>query len=281
MDFTALTAEQKRCFHEEGYLIVRNALDADTVGRLLEAGDRLVASERTENRQREGKGQFDGFRNVIALDDAFLPLLTNPRTVPLIVQLFGPRIHLATSHLIYKHSDPPGTPRSTRLPRWHRDIMHTPEDLGHAHIPRMEMKCVYYLTDLSEPCQGATLLAPGSHRLKERLKIDPVTNDPANMLEPSLKPGDAVFFENRTWHAGGVNLSGRIRKAVMFGYCFRWVKPMDYLIQPPELVEKADSIGQQLLGRLRDPEGRFVAGGGCEPLNEWCQRHGVVYEPAA
>lgn len=281
MDFTALSAEQRRCFYEEGYLIVRNALDADSVGRLLEVGDRLVASDLMEDRQCEEGGRFDGFRNAIALDDAFLPLLTNPRTVPLIVQLFGPRIHLATSHLIYKRPDPPGTPRSARLPGWHRDIMHTPDDLGHAHIPRMEMKCAYYLTELSAPCSGATLLAPGSHRLKERLKLDPLTNDPSSLLEPLLKPGDAVFFENRTWHAGAVNLSGRIRKAVMFGYSYRWLKPMDYLIQPASLVEKADLIGKQLLCGLRDPEGRFIAGGGCEPLTAWCQQHGVQYEPVA
>ncbi|MBI3829471.1 MAG: phytanoyl-CoA dioxygenase family protein [Planctomycetes bacterium] len=281
MDFKALTPAQKRQFYAEGYLIVRGALDPQTVARLIEAGDRLCASERLENRQRSADGLFDGFRNVVSLDDAFLPLLTWPATVPLIVQLFGPRIHLATSHLIYKHPDPPGTPRTKRCPGWHRDIMYTPEDLGHAHIPRMEMKCAYYLTDLSEPDSGATLLAPGSNHAKARIVIDPRTHDPANALEPSLRPGDAVFFENRTWHAGGANLSGRIRKAVMFGYSFRWVKPMDYEVQPRALTERVDPIGKQLLGATADPAGRFVPGGSNEPLIEWCRNHGVTYEPAA
>ncbi|MCW8132634.1 MAG: phytanoyl-CoA dioxygenase family protein [Planctomycetota bacterium] len=281
MDYVALTPEQKRQFYDEGYLIVRNALDSDTVARLVEAGDRLCASDRLENRQRNADGLFDGFRNVVALDRAFEPLLTWHATVPLIAQLFGPRIHLATSHLIYKHPDPPGTPATKRCPGWHRDIMHTPEDLGHAFIPRMEMKCAYYLTDLSEPNSGATLLAPGSNHAKERLKINPETGDPANMLEPSLKPGDAVFFENRTWHAGGANLCGRTRKAVMFGYSFRWVKPMDYVVQPPALVERMDPIGRQLLGATADPEGRFVAGGGADPLLRWCENHRVAYVPVA
>lgn len=281
MEFKALCPEQKRQFYDEGYLIVRGALDPATVARLIEAGDRLCASERLENRQRSPDGLFDGFRNVVSMDDAFLPLLTWPATVPLIVQLFGPRIHLATSHLIYKHPDPPGTPRTKRCPGWHRDIMYTPEDLGHAHIPRMEMKCAYYLTDLREPHSGATLLSPGSNHAKSRIAIDPKTNDPANALEPSLRPGDAVFFENRTWHAGGANLSGRIRKAVMFGYSFRWVKPMDYDVQPRNLTERVDPIARQLLGATADPEGRFVPGGSNEPLIEWCRSHGVTYAPAA
>lgn len=281
MDFKAITPEQKRQFYEEGYLIVRNALDADTVARLIEAGDRLCASPRLENRQRSTDGLFDGFRNVVALDDAFLPLLDWHATVPLIVQLFGPRIHLATSHLIYKHPDPAGTPPTKRCPGWHRDIMHTPEDLGHAYIPRMEMKCAYYLTDLREPNSGATLMAPGSNHLKERIKINPETGDPANALEPSLRPGDAVFFENRTFHAGGANLCGRTRKAVMFGYSYRWLKPMDYEVQPRELVEKTGTIGRQLLGAETDAEGRYVPGGGCEALTAWCKTHGVTYTPVA
>ena len=281
MEFTALAIEQKQQFYEQGYLIVRNALDSKTISNLIEASDRLCASKQLENRQRTPDGLYDGFRNVISVDDAFIPLLTWNKTVPLIAQLFGPRIHLATSHLIYKHPDPEGSLPTKRNPGWHRDIMHTPEDLGHAHIPRMEMKCAYYLTDLKEPNSGSTLMAPGSNHLKEKLYIDPKTNDPVNALEPSLNPGDAVFFENRTWHAGGANLTNRTRKAVMFGYCFRWMKPMDYLLQPPALVEKVDALGRQLLGACTDPDGRFIPGGGSEPLIEWCTKHKVEYRPVA
>jgi ectoine hydroxylase-related dioxygenase (phytanoyl-CoA dioxygenase family) len=281
MEFTALSAEQRQQFYTQGYLIVRNAIDFDTVQRLIEAGDRLVSSDRKRNRQVSADGQFDGFRNVIALNDAFIPLLTNAKTVPLIAQLFGPNIQLATSHLIHKRPDPKGTPKSRRVPGWHRDIQGTVEDVGHAFLPRMEMKCAYYLTDLSEPCSGATLMAPGSNHLKTKLEIDPATGDPLNVLEPQLKPGDAVFFENRTWHAGGVNLTDRVRKAVMFGYCYRWVRPMDYLVQPTELVEKVDCIGKQLLGATEDPDGRFIPGGGADPLIEWCKQNGVTYEAVA
>jgi ectoine hydroxylase-related dioxygenase (phytanoyl-CoA dioxygenase family) len=281
MEFTPLSAEQRRQFYEEGYLIIRNALDSATVSRLIEAGDRLVASDSLIGRQRTADGQFDGFRNVISLDDAFIPLLTHAQTVPLIVQLFGPRIQLATSHLIYKASDPAGSTRTRRLPGWHRDIANTPEDIGHAYLPRMEMKCAYYLTDLSEPHSGATLLSPGSNHAKAPIKINPETGDPDNVLEPSLRPGDAVFFENRTWHAGGLNLTNRIRKAVMFGYSFRWLKPMDYMVQPRSLIEKVDGIGKQLLCATEDPEGRFIPGGGSEPLIEWCTRNDVKYQPVA
>jgi ectoine hydroxylase-related dioxygenase (phytanoyl-CoA dioxygenase family) len=280
MEFVPLTDEQRRQFEEEGYLIVRDALDAETIARIVEAGDRLTASEETENRQRTPDGIYDGFRNCIAMDDAFLALLAHPKTLPLIVQLMGPNLHLITSHLIYKNPQPAGTPMTKRLPTWHRDIAGTADDLGHAAIPRMEMKCAFYLTDLQEPFSGVTMFAPGSNLLKEKLPIADGQPDPENAIAPRLKAGDAVFFENRTWHAGEPNLTDRVGKAVMFGYGHLWLKPFDYAMQPAALTDKLQTpIEQQLLGALKDPEGRFVPGGINTALKEWCKAHEVTYRP--
>ena len=41
-----MTDEQRHLFDQEGYLIVEDALDADMVGRLSEAGDRVDRRER-------------------------------------------------------------------------------------------------------------------------------------------------------------------------------------------------------------------------------------------
>ncbi len=278
MKFTPLTPQQRQQFDDDGYLIVPGALNADFVARLIEAGDRLIGSDETRNRQTMS-GNYDSFRNCVSMDEAFFDLLMHETTVPLIVQLFGPNIHLVTSHLIYKHPNEKGTPRNFRQPGWHRDVADTPHDLGHAHIPRIEMKCAYYLTDTSEPCSAVTMFAPGSNRLKKPLLIAEGQSDPQGAVEPSLKPGDAVFFENRTYHAGAANLLGRTTKAVMMGYGFNWMQPMDYRVQSPQLLEKTDAIGQQLLGGLQDPEGRFIPGAITKPLKDWCKANNVVYQP--
>jgi ectoine hydroxylase-related dioxygenase (phytanoyl-CoA dioxygenase family) len=278
MQFTPLSAEQRQQFDDEGYLIVRDALDEGTVARLIEAGDRLIHSGQTLNRQTMS-GNYDSFRNCVSMDDAFLDLLMHETTVPLIVQLFGPNIHLVTSHLIYKHPNEKGTPRNFRQPVWHRDVADSPHDLGHAHIPRFEMKCAYYLTDTSQPCSAVTMFAPGSNHLKEKLHIPEGDKDPEGAVEPLLQPGDAVFFENRTYHAGAANLLGRTTKAVMMGYGFNWLAPMDYRIQSEEVLDKTDDIGKQLLGGLKDVEGRFVPGAITKPLKDWCKAHDVVYYP--
>ena len=279
MEFVPLTAEQRHQFDTEGYLIVKNALSQTQVANVIAASDRLVASDVTENRQRNGDGQYDGFRNAIAMDDAYLPLLTNPKTVSLVVQLLGPHIHMVTSHLIYKSAAPAGTPPETRDPGWHRDIGGMPGDIGHAHIPRMEMKVAYYLTDLSKPNSGVTLFSPGSNHLKHAMPIPKGRVDPENVVEPSLEPGDAVLFENRTYHAATANLSGYTRKCIMFGYGHMWMQPMDYRIQADSLANKLDPIGQQLIGALKAPDGSFVPGGINTPLREWCKANNFAYTP--
>lgn len=276
MEFRLLTDAQREQFETDGFLIVRNALTPAEIEPLIAAGDRLCASDRTVDRSEyTTAAKTDGFRNCIALDDAFLPLLCHGQTVPLIAQLLSHNIQLITSHLIYKHPNPPGTLPTHRDPSWHRDVMNMPDDLGHANIPRIEIKCAYYLTDLTAPNSGVTLMARGSHRLKRRLDIPAGQVDPLTAVEPSLRAGDAILFENRTWHAGGGNLSGRIRKAVMFGYGYKWMRPMDFMTQPQALIDKVDDIGKQMLDGLQAPGGRFVPGGINDPLKNWLAQHGV------
>ena len=95
---------------------MRNALDSATISTLIEAGDRLIASDRTVNRQSRFNGRYDGFRNAVTLDDAFIPLLTHSTILPLVVQLLGANLQLMTSHLIYKQPDPAGTPTTIAIP---------------------------------------------------------------------------------------------------------------------------------------------------------------------
>ncbi|MCY4062427.1 MAG: phytanoyl-CoA dioxygenase family protein [Chloroflexi bacterium] len=273
-EFTKLTDEQRRQFREEGYLIVRNALDEDTINRLIEAGDRLIATDERVNRHQTSEF-YDGFRNCIVMDDAFIPLLTNSVTLPLVIQLLGSNLQLSTSHLIYRHPDPPGTPDTVRRPGWHRDGGRTSFDLGQDNYPRLGLKCAFYLTDLSEPNSGVTMLAPGSNRLTEHIEIPEGETDPETAIEPLLNPGDCVIFEYRTWHAGAPNFSDITRKCVMIGYCYRWLKPLDFVKQEASFVDKLSEIERYLVGEEVDETVEFQPEGGVNPLNAWCEKHGI------
>lgn len=274
-EFTLLAEEQRQQFHDDGFLIVRNVLDADMISNLIEAGDRLIAQESRVNRFVTHGGLYDGFRNCITMDDAYIPLLTNEVTLPLVIQLLGSNLQLSTSHLIHRYPDPAGTPPTRRMPGWHRDNGRTSRDVGHANYPRIGLKCAFYLTDLSEPNSGVTMMAPGSNQLKVPIEIPEGQADPDNAVEPLLNPGDCVIFEYRTWHAGAPNFTDVIRKAVMIGYAYRWLKPMDYIQQPELFLEKLTDVERFLVGDELDEDVEFKPNGGINPLNAWCDLHGV------
>ena len=74
-------------------MVIREALDLQTIKLLISVGDQSMISFRRLDHETKEDG-WGSFGNCIALDDAFLPLLTWPSTFPLVVQLLGPNIHL-------------------------------------------------------------------------------------------------------------------------------------------------------------------------------------------
>ena len=86
--FKAVTKTDIDFFDQNGYLIIRNALDENTISTLIEAGDRLIHSNQTKLRQKGGD-RYDSFRNSITLDDAFIHLIDWPEILPIVLQLLG------------------------------------------------------------------------------------------------------------------------------------------------------------------------------------------------
>ena len=274
LDWHALLQDEIDQFDNQGYMILRKVLDRQTIDDIIEVGDRLMASDRRANRTTSENGLYDGFRNCIAINNVFVPLLTHPKVLSAVVQLLGAHLHLMTSHLIYKSPDPPGTPDTARLPGWHRDYGNARKILGD-HLPRILLKCAFYLTDLSEPNSGATLLTPGSNHDTKPIEIPGGEVDPPGCVEPALQTGDCLLFENRIAHAAAANLTDRTRKVVMFGYGYRWIVPMDYRNQETALLDKLDPVGRYLVGEPFQKTEEYRPGGDESPLADWCERHGA------
>ena len=268
MDCTLLTDDQRRTFAEQGYLIVRNALDAETIKGLLNVADRLMEGF-------EFAGYYAHRRHGLVQEEALARLVTHPTTVPLVVQLLGTNIHLTNTALIYKH--PQREPDAER--NWHRDVgVHL--DIGPARVPRVGLKLGYCLTDFSEPGSGMTLVIPNSNSWQQPLGIPKGHIDPLSYEELRLDPGDAFLFENRLYHAAGYNFGQRIAKIVMYGYHYRWIKPDYYLrhyhgrVQPDAEVQAVlDDVGRQLVGATEDSRGRQAHDGIDWPLREWADQH--------
>lgn len=262
MEPIILDDERRRFFDENGYLVVSGALRPAETGALTAAADKLI-----DDFERLPGQTYVQRRPGIVEEPAFHPLLAHSSTVPLVVQLLSPNIHLHTSAIIYKW---PQDEADGRARTWHRDIGIT-EDMGHAGVFRAGVKVGYCLTDFPEPRAGFTLFAPGSHRLRTPLPIPKGAVDPDGVVDLCLSAGDAFLFENRVFHSTAPNLIKRISKVVILGYSYRWMggtRDNMRLVQPGERVlRQVDAIRQQLLG------------GASEGLIEWAREHGIGQIP--
>jgi len=276
MEFVQLTETQRRDFEENGYLIVRSAIDSEMIQRLIEAGDRLMESFEYHN-------YYAHRRDGLVQEPAFADLATQSKAVPLILQLLGTNIHITNTALIHKHPQAPKKPDNRN---WHRDVgVHL--DVGHAGCPRVGLKVGYCLTDFSAPNSGATWFIRKSHKLSKPLGIREGDVDPPVYDEPLLHAGDAFLFESRIYHAAGLNFRENISKVVIYGYHYRWIKPDYYLryyndsLQPDEtLVENLDNLGRQFLGASIDTQGRHDPNGVHWAGSEWASAHHLNLEQA-
>ena len=274
MDFVPLTAEQRESFDQDGFLVVREALDSNAVERLTAAGD-LRAKAFLEKPEIQDKAEYNhlDLRPGLIQDPAFFSLLSHSATVSLVVQLLSPNIHLHSTALIYKR---PEEPDATPFRRgWHRDIR-IPRDLGHESLPRVGIKICYCLTDFHRANCGMTLMARGTHLRTEPLTVRKGQVDPSDVevCDLKLNAGDAFLFENRIFHTAAPNRSDRVSKVLMYGYAYRWMKPEVYLEVPDQnSLEKADPIQRQLLGGYRDIDTQPWA------LERWARRHNVQFKP--
>jgi len=274
VDFIQLKPEQRQAFDADGFLVVRDALDSDTVHHLVEAGDGLAESFLNKPVIID-KAEYNhlDLRPGLLEERAMFALVSNSSTVSLVVQLLSPNIHLHSTALIYKRPEDPNGPPFRR--GWHRDIR-IPRDLGHQSLPRVGIKICYCLTDFQQPECGMTLMARGSHLRRTPLIVPKGQIDPCDVevCDLKLNAGDAVLFENRIFHTAAPNRSDHVSKVLMYGYAYRWMKPEVYLDTPNQrYLQKADPIARQLMGEYRDIDTPPWA------LQEWARRHNAHPEP--
>jgi ectoine hydroxylase len=273
LDFIQLSPAQRQSFNDDGFLVVRNALDAGLVERLTAESDRLAASflHKPEVLGRPEYNHLD-LRPGLLREEALRALVAHGATVGLVVQLLSPNIHLHSTALIYKRPEVSDAAPFRR--GWHRDIR-IPRDLGHRSLPRVGIKICYCLTDFLEPDCGLTLMARRSHLKTEPLAIPRQQVDPGDVevCDLRLNAGDALLFENRIFHTAAPNRSSRVSKVLMYGYAYRWMRTEVYLEIPDQrLLNQGDPITRQLLGGYRDVDTQPWA------LQQWSKRHGVLPE---
>ncbi len=267
-----LNEEQRDFFEANGYLVVPNVLNESEIAYFTRVVDGLAADDRAQ--QGAAPDSSVEIRNAIARSDELLPLLDWPATFPLMAQIMGWNIQLTTSH-VFVRMPTPQEESAFKSIGWHADGPNPPFPEINGVRPRMYAKIGYFLSDLSEPNRGNLRVIPGSHLRAQKPESDPATGEPEGAIQVLTRPGDAVFFEQRTWHAVGPNYADFPRKNIYIGYCYRYLKAIDFTLQSPELIEKANPIQRQLLGHATHELSFYLPDRAPEdvPLRAWLEDH--------
>ena len=250
-----LTPEQQQFVDNNGYLLIENALPPDVVAEIDDAVDEVYDKQKEEGNLEAG-GKLN-LRNCITHHEAFLQLLDWHKTFPFACGVLNWNIQMITSHLIVLPSKEEPPDKVKNQIGLHRDGGSSYREMQEPH-PRILLKIAYPISDQTDPASGATVLVPGSNRLTGTPAVEPETGWARGAISMNVNAGDAFLFEQRTYHGIGHNWSGFPRKTIFMGYAYRWVKPMDYIQMPDELVAKCNPIQKQLIGVVSDPLSFYI-----------------------
>ena len=273
-----LTAEEQARFETDGFLTISNALDDDTRTQVTASVDTIYDEFRTSGFDPYAERAFDAtaalfHSNLLWRDQSFVSLLDHPTTFPKVLGLLGWNIYCYHTHMIV---NPPSATDAVSKFGFHRDSGRANFELGgdsrtdplDTPSARLSVKIAYWLSDLSRPGRANLYVVPGSHR-DNRPSI-PRDGSASSAAVPVIaNPGDATIFDRRLWHSSSRNESTYTRKALFYGYGYRWIRPKDDMTIDAAVMAKNDPIRRQLLGASPDNNRRYSPRPGDTPIKDW------------
>jgi ectoine hydroxylase len=261
-----LTDEERQTFDEHGLLQIEDALSPQQIEQLTAATDRLHA-EHLAGGGAADKAMF--FPNFIPQDQAFIDLVDYAPILPKVWGILGWNISLYHAHLIV--TPPSGQARTNKTFGWHQDSGRVNRDIDTHPRPRLSIKVAYFLSDTSVEGRGNFWVIPGSHK-HDDMDIPDGEGQPAGAVPVLAKPGTAVFFDRRMWHAASPNWSDVTRKVLFYGYGYRWIRTKDDMTVR-DLWPSSEPIRRQLLGAGVNANGYYTPTDEDVPLRVWLKEH--------
>jgi hypothetical protein len=262
-----LTESERRQFHKDGFLVVPDALDDKMIRRLTAAVDRVDARER---KPTHGRDRLLSFADILPEDEAFADLIDWPRIFPKVWGILGWNIYVYHTHLDV--SPVVETPPAHSV-AWHQDSMRVNEEIETNPRPRLSLKIGYYLTDVSGPSWGNTLLVPGSHEQDEIDCPNDGTSCPQGTQPLQVPAGTALVLDRRLWHSRSPNFGQWTRKVVWIGYAYRWLRTKDNMTVQSIIARTEEPIRRQLLGEMPKANSAYDPKDADVPLRGWLQQY--------
>ena len=214
----ALTPEQTDQFNRQGYFVIEDLLDADTLAAITEEIDAFEAEIEAGLRTIEGErlmiaeaGAITFTPHLVARSNVLRQAAAHPRIAAVCIDLVGPDVNLYWDQAVYKKPEKP-----RRFP-WHQDN-------GYTFIEPQQYLTVWVaLTDTTVD-NGCPWVAPGVH-LSGTLAhtyIDPLGFECFEQCDTAVAApvpaGGAAVFSSLTPHLTGPNTTDKVRKAYILQY---------------------------------------------------------------
>lgn len=264
-----------RChlLERDGFVIIRDAVGPTLLDALRRDVDAVHREQEAAGRM--GPGGSLHLLGSACRRDSFLELLDLPGTFDVVCRLLGWNIHVYHSHL---DVHPPASAAAAPEWGWHQDGGRLNLDLETDPRPMISLKVAFWLSDVSTPGRGNTLVLPGSHRdnTLDRPAEREVAARPPEAVELLASAGDAVVLDRRLWHSRSPNRSSVTRRALFLAYAPRWLRPRDDhgLDQLDAEHPGLTPVRRQLLGHGQGPMDFWGLGDQPAPLHDELQRTG-------
>jgi ectoine hydroxylase-related dioxygenase (phytanoyl-CoA dioxygenase family) len=198
-----LAAEQIQSYIDEGFLLLPDAIDAETVERARQVLEQKVVNA--------GENPYHTFVRDSAVSACF-----NRKVCDAAAQLANVRSNFKPPRTVYTVTAFPTT-KPWELPSPHID--HAKEEDAHQTFPPpFRIGCLIYLSDVQSQ-GGATIVWPGSHRRLEEMAKSNVerykylasvhrdigTIDLGSPREITARAGSALFYQYLCAHSGSSN----------------------------------------------------------------------------
>ena len=209
-----MTTKLQQEYDDKGYVIVRNAIDADLASETAEHVHWLA--ERHPDIRPEKFGH-----NMLVTDPFMHRLVSDERLVDIVEQFLGPNIAMWAAHYIAK------PPRHGQKVLWHQDGSYWP-------LEPMEVTTIWLAATASTRENGCMRLLPGTqnNRLLSRREmievpdgknvlasgIHPSQIDDSHVVDLELNPGDVSVHNPKIIHGSESNTSDTWRIGLTLRY---------------------------------------------------------------
>jgi hypothetical protein len=205
-----MTPEELYRYDVNGYVLVRGAIDPETLAHLNKKIDVWEEKAWIDFRaKKEGENQEVRYDDVVNQEASLVPLAANPKLLPYLVEMVE-RPRLKSTWIAFKWRGGETRLHSNHTPTVTHNFYHFNGQIRHNLLNVM-----YAMHDI-EPGGGGLKVIPGSHKANyPRVKGDDVSD---MLVELSMKAGDALLFSHDMGHCSR-NESDVIRRTVMYTYC--------------------------------------------------------------